>query len=93
MIDGTLTKTTDGNLYVSYPGAPVPPVDDGQGDEEDIFGANLDGGIPAGQVGGIIINDMAEAVPDTALTAPLLGCSLLGLMLLRRRHSRKPSHK
>jgi hypothetical protein len=86
LIEGTLTKTTDGNLYVSYPGAPVPPPDNGQGAEEAVFGDNLDGGIPAGQLGGIIINDMAEAVPDNATTATLLGASLFGLLALRRRY-------
>jgi len=86
VVDGTLQLTTGGNLYVSYPGAPAAPPDDGQA-EEDVFGANLDGAIPAGQVGGIIINDMAEGVPDSNLTAGMLGASLLGLALLRRRCS------
>jgi hypothetical protein len=85
VVDGTLQLTTGGNLYVSYPGAPVAPPDDGQA-EEAVFGANLDGAIPAGQVGGIIINDMAEGVPDTTLAAALLAASMIGLEGLRRRY-------
>jgi hypothetical protein len=83
VVDGTLTKTTAGNIYVSYPAPPGTP-DDGE-DEETTFGDNLDGG--GSDDGGIIVNDLEETVPDGGLTAGLLGASVLGLLALRRRYS------
>jgi len=88
LYDGTLTKTTGGNLYITY-GAPV-PADDGE-EEEDVAGGWEDGGVPPGQLGGIISNDLLEAVPDGGLTAGWLGVSALSLLALRSRYSFKAS--
>jgi hypothetical protein len=82
--DAALSVTSDGNLYVSYPAVPDADVDN---DEEPlgIEGVGLDGA--GASPGGIIINDLAEAVPDGGLTAGFLGASVLGLLTLRRRYS------
>jgi hypothetical protein len=90
--NGTLAKTTGGNLYVTYGAAVVPPADAGPdgADEEDPVNQDpegwLDGAVPGGQMGGIISNDLLEAVPDGMLTAGLLGASVAGLLALRRRY-------
>jgi len=86
--NATLTKIVGGNysgdLYVTYPNPPVAAADGDNGElgEEPLTADWEDGAI--GTRGGIIINDLAESVPDNALTAALLGGSLLGLLALRR---------
>jgi hypothetical protein len=79
--DAALSVTSGGNLYVTYP-APADDVDDDEGE-----GVGLDGTAAVAPSGGVIINDLAEALPDGGLTAGLLGASVLGLLALRRRYS------
>lgn len=83
--NATLTKTAAGNLYVTYPAADLDPMmdaDNGEAAEEAVPGQDMDG--VGAAVGGIIINDLAEATPDSASTAAMLVVSLLGLAALRR---------
>jgi hypothetical protein len=79
--DASLSVTSGGNLYVSYP-APTEDVDDDEGEA-----AGLDGVPAVDPLGGVIINDLAETIPDGGLTAGLLGGSVVGLLALRRRYS------
>jgi hypothetical protein len=88
--NGTLTKITGGayagDLYVTYSSvsAPdsIPVFDDGESGEEPGSSDWLDGGVAG--TGGVIINDLAETVPDGTLTAAMLGASVLGLAAFRR---------
>ena len=86
----TLTEisggTYNGDLYVTYPNPAVAAVDGDNGENEAFSGGWDDGAAVTPSKGGIIINDLAEAVPDGGLTAMMLGSSLLGLAALRRRY-------
>jgi hypothetical protein len=92
IVDATLTKVTGGayagDLYVTYPAlTPNPGIgaDNGELGEDDFAGLWLDGAAADPGQGGIIINDMAEAVPDGSMTVTLLGAAFIGLAAIKRR--------
>jgi hypothetical protein len=94
IVDATLTKVRGGlyagDLYVTYPALTPDPgigADNGELGEDNFAGLWLDGAAADPGDGGIIINDMAEAVPDGSVTSVLMGVSFLGLAAIKRRLS------
>ena len=86
IVNASLTKVTggaySGDIYVTYPEL---TGDNGEAGEDDFVGPWEDGAATEPGGGGIIINDMAEAIPDSAMTLSLLSASFVGLAALKRR--------
>jgi hypothetical protein len=80
----TLTTTSAGQLYVSYPAPPAPAnADQGESSEESLSTSYEDGG--AATPGGVIINDLEEAVVPEPATWSLVVGGISAMFAFRKR--------
>jgi hypothetical protein len=80
-----LIMTSTGNLYVAYPGGPPAADADVNETAEETYNPALDEDGAVGIVGGLIVNDMAEAVVPEPGTLSLVAAGVTALLAFRKR--------